>query len=170
MYRYAIARVGDRDVAEDLVQETFVAALRSGEYQGRAGEQTWFIGILKHKIVDFFRERARSVGGKSLGGRQEDLFDEKEGWRVQPGAWPARRDNALTNYEFWEAFRHCLDGLPQRLKAVFSLRELGGEETQDVCSSLGISPGNLAVILYRARMALRRCLEVHWFCTETDDA
>jgi len=172
LFRYALTRVGDRHVAEHLVQETFVAALRSGEYAGKAGEQTWFVGILKHKIVDFVRRRTRERADESssLGGKQEELFDAAGWWRVQPGKWPADRDDALANYEFWEAFRHCLDGLPQRLRTVFSLREMDDQSTEELCTALRISPGNLAVLLYRARMGLRRCLEIHWFCTAKDEA
>lgn len=172
LFCYAIARVGDRHVAEDLVQETFVAALRSGEYAGKAGEQTWFISILKHKIVDYFRlySRERMDASVPLGERQAQLFDENGWWRVQPGIWPASREDPFATYEFWEAFRHCLDGLPQRLRTVFSLREMDDQSTEELCSALQISPGNLAVLLYRARMGLRRCLEIHWFCTDTEEA
>lgn len=170
LFRYAMTRLGDRHVAEDLVQETFVAALKSGQFSGQADERTWFVGILKHKIVDHYRrrDRERPMSTIQQGEKQEDLFDEKGWWRVQPAKWPVDASNTLETAEFWEAFRRCLDGLPQRMRMVFSLREMDDHSTEHLCETLQISAGNLGVLLYRARMGLRRCLEINWFCTETD--
>jgi len=172
LFRYAMARLGNRHIAEDLVQEAFLAALRSDNFAGQSNERTWLIGILKHKIVDHLRrrDRERPVSALQAGERSEDLFDEKGWWRVQPATWPVDSEDSLESKEFWEAFRHCLERLPQRLSTVFSLREMDELSTTELCKLLEVSPGNLGVLLYRARMGLRRCLEINWFCTEKDEA
>lgn len=170
LFRYAMTRIGDRHVAEDLVQETFVAALKSGKFSGQAEEHTWFVGILKHKIVDYYRRRDRERPNPAIQPKkQEELFDEKGWWRVQPAKWPVDAGNTLETAEFWEAFRLCLAGLPQRMRLVFSLREMDDHSTEQVCEEFQITASNLGVLLYRARMGLRRCLEVNWFGIETDE-
>jgi RNA polymerase sigma-70 factor (ECF subfamily) len=169
LFRFALSRLGNRAAAEDLVQETFLAGLRAKKnFSGRSTERTWFVGILKHKIVDHLRRqgRERPVGAvNSAGEMGEELFDKSGWWQVKPAKWPADPGAVLEKKEFWEAFRHCLEGLPQRLRAVFSFREMDELPTDEVCEALQVTPGNLGVLLYRARMGLRRCLEINWFRT-----
>lgn len=171
LFRYAIVRVADRTTAEDLVQETFLAALRDeARFSGRSAERTWFVSILKHKIVDHLRRQGRerpvSAFNSSLG---DELFDKTGWWQARPSNWPADPKEVLAKKEFWEAFRHCLENLPQKLRTIFSLRELDDLPTDEVCEALKVTPGNLGVLLYRARMGLRRCLEINWFGTGTDE-
>ena len=171
--RYALSRLGDRTIAEDLVQETFLAALRAEKnFSGRSAERTWFVGILKHKIIDHLRRqtRERQVSAVNSSGEMgEELFDKNGWWRVKPANWAGNPSNLLEKKEFWEAFRHCLESLPQRLHAVFSLREIEDLSTEEVCKALEITPGNLGVLLFRARMGLRRCLEINWFGTNSEE-
>jgi RNA polymerase sigma-70 factor (ECF subfamily) len=160
-------------VAEDLVQETFLAALRAEKnFSGRSAERTWFVGILKHKIVDYLRRQGRerpiSVVNSS-GEMSEELFDKKGWWRVKPIKWSAKPSDVVEKAEFWQAFRHCLENLPQRLATVFSLREMDELSTNEICDALKVTPGNLGVLLYRARMGLRRCLEINWFGIKSDE-
>jgi RNA polymerase sigma-70 factor (ECF subfamily) len=88
---------------------------------------------------------------------------------VKPAHWSANPSDALEKKEFWETFRHCLEDLPQRLRTVFSLREIDELATEEVCEALKVTPGNLGVLLYRARMGLRRCLEINWFGITTGE-
>jgi RNA polymerase sigma-70 factor (ECF subfamily) len=171
LFRYAIVRVGDRTTAEDLVQETFLAALRDeARFAGRSAERTWFASILKHKIVDHLRrqgrERPASAINSSLG---DELFDNTGWWQARPSNWPADPKEVLERKEFWDAFRHCLENLPQRLRTIFSLREMDELGTDEVCEAMKVTPGNLGVLMYRARMGLRRCLEINWFGTGTEE-
>ena len=172
LFRVAVARLGNRAVAEDLVQETFLAALRAEKnFSGRSAERTWFIGILKHKIVDHLRRqgRERPVSAVTSSGEMgEEPFDQNGWWQVEPANWSGNPIDVLEKKEFWEAFRHCLENLPHRLRTVFSLREVDGLPTDEVCEALEVTPGNLGVLLYRARMGLRRCLEINWFGNETE--
>jgi RNA polymerase sigma-70 factor (ECF subfamily) len=173
LYRYAFARLGNQAAAEDLVQETFLAALRGGKnFFGRSAERTWFVGILKHKIVDHLRRqgRERPVSTmNSAGEKGEDPFDKNGWWQVKPARWSVDPSDVLEKKEFWEAFRHCMQDLPQRLRTVFSLREIDELPTDEVCQALKVTPGNLGVLLYRARMGLRRCLEINWFGIKTQE-
>ena len=174
LFRFALARLGNRAAAEDLVQETFLAALRGEKhFSGRSAERTWFVGILKHKIIDHLRRQGRELPASAVncsGEMAEELFDKKGWWQVRPTKWPADPGEALERKEFWEAFHRCLENLPQRLATVFSLRELDELPTEEACEVLQVTPGNLGVLLYRARMGLRRCLEINWFGIESQEA
>ncbi|MBV8140598.1 MAG: sigma-70 family RNA polymerase sigma factor [Verrucomicrobia bacterium] len=180
LYRYAIIRVRHPEVAEDLVQETLLAAIRTHtNFRGTSSERSWLCGILKNKICDHFRKLAREVPYTDL----EFLKDEMshkfigQGWNhdLGPAEWKPEAEAALDRKEFWETFRNCLNKLPQRVANVFMLREMEEMETAQICEALGISQNNLWVMLHRARMALRECLELNWFKrtstmnTETDE-
>ncbi len=173
LFRYALSRVGNQTVAEDVVQETFLAALRaSKDFSGKSAGRTWFVGILKHKIVDHLQRQARErpvSAVNSSGAMGDDLFDKSGWWQVKPAQWPADPGDVLEQKEFWGAFRHCLEHLPQRLRTVFSLREMDELPTDEVCEALQVTPGNLGVLLYRARMGLRRCLEINWFGNKSEE-
>ena len=167
LYRYALARVKRPEVAEDLVQDTFIAALRSAEqYAGDAPAVNWLLGILRHKILDHYRAayRAEPVAeGLPDDDQLAGLFDERGHWRQHPGPWEVDDDLLLRRDEFWAAFRKCLEALPARLQDAFTLRVLDDSPREEVCKALRISTTNLWVSLHRARLRLRACLEVHWF-------
>lgn len=167
LYRYALVRVGRHETAEDLVQETLLAALEArGRFDGRSSEQTWLIGILSHKIVDYFRKNSRRDTAEL--DEQQDAprhpgFDQHGSWIAEVGRWPREPTQALESREFWSLFEDCLSKLDPALLAVFSLRELDQLSTEEICKTLELSPTNLRVRLYRARAALRSCLEANWF-------
>jgi RNA polymerase sigma-70 factor (ECF subfamily) len=168
LYRFALMRVGEPAVAEDLVQEALCSALASKDrFSGKSSEKTWLIGILKHKIADYFRKSSREVTGiesfDDLASDEDEFFDTRGRWRRPPGHWKGSPDDLLQNKEFWEIFHRCLDGLSKGLRQAFALRELDGMETGDICKVLGITPTNLWVALHRARGGLRNCLERNWF-------
>ena len=164
LYRFAMSRLRGVEAAEEVVQETFVAALQSiDQYAGRGAERAWLLGILKRKIVDAIRQRSRvqtvADDGDDLA---EQLFDQKGGWKSDPRVFGPRPGAALESAEFWDAFRACLETVPQRQADAFALRELDGKSGEEVCKDLGISPNNLWVLLYRARLRLSNCLKVRW--------
>ena len=147
LYRYALLRVRRPEVAEDLVQETLCAAVRTyGKFQGKSSERSWLCSILKHKICDYFRKLGRETSFTDL----EFLNDEMS-------------QKFIDRAEVWETFRDCLSKLPARVGDVFMLREMEEMETAQICQALRISQNNLWVMLHRARMALRECLELNWF-------
>lgn len=169
LFRYAAARVRDDAAAEDLVQETLLAALEAREgFRGDSSERTWLIGILRHKIVDHLRRMARDplVAGEGLdapGEGIESMFKQDGTWARPPGAWGADPAALAEREEFWAVLRACLKALPNRLGQVFALRMMDAADPQEVCKALDVSATNLWVMLHRARARLRACLETHWF-------
>jgi len=172
LFGFAAGRVRNRAIAEDLVQETFLAALRASErFAGRASERAWLFGILRNKLVDYYRRQSREV---SLADIEEFLPEEKDafhtrgfhknGWdqRLAPKAWETPEES-LTSKEFQSVLNCCMSQLPQRLANVFAMREIDGASIEQICSELGVNANYVCVLLHRARMSLRRCIEIHWF-------
>lgn len=166
LYRFALSRVKDPSIAEDLVQETFLAALRAREnFKGRSTGRTWLIAILKHKIVDHIRKKIREPSTdkiETLTDISDPDFDERGQWQIRPGKWTVNPGNLYEQKEFLDVLYRCLAELPERLAEAFVKREIDGLSTDQVCKELGITATNSWVMLYRARMSLRRCLENRW--------
>jgi RNA polymerase sigma-70 factor, ECF subfamily len=167
LLRYATLQLRDPAAAEDAVQEALLAAL-AGEsnFAGRSNLRTWLTGILKHKIVDTIRRqsRERPAAMAADGGTEEfdALFDETGHWAEPPDPWE-QPEGALEQKQFLRALEECLRGLPERTAQAFMMREHLGLETSEICKELEITATHLWVMLYRARMALRQCLEMSWF-------
>lgn len=169
LYRYALERVRKPEVAQDLVQETFFAAMRSYEkFAGQSSVRSWLCGILKHKLCDYYRKRGRETSFTDL----EFLADEcaekfvPEGYWVHvngPREWRPEADEVMHRDEFWKTMRDCLGKLPERVATVFMMREMDEIPSKEICTILSISDSNLWVMLHRARMALRECLAINWF-------
>lgn len=168
LYRYALARLRDEQRAEEAVQETLLAALQArGRYAGGAAVRTWLVGILKHKIIDMYRQEAREVPledpEEAADGfaPDEEFFDETGHWRERGSDW-GDPEATLARGQFMAILQRCLDALPERLARLFMLREVMEEETEIICQELAITPTNLWTMLYRARLGLRRCLDRNW--------
>lgn len=174
LYRYAYFRVYDSGTAEDLVQETLLAAWRAhGNFRGESAERTWLTGILKHKIIDHLRRAHREVAIEDLAADADAvdrLFadESRDHWRVKPAAWE-HPDGALESSEFWDALRDCLAALPAQQAAAFAATEIEGLSVAEFCKNTDISSTNLYVTLHRARLRLRECLEQNWFGPDTPD-
>ena len=172
LYRYALVRVRDAEVAEDLLQETLLAAVGSHQaHAGRSSERTWLVGIMKHKVIDYFRRIARNAEFQLIPEGDETEWFEKSGpwrghWREDraPTSWPV---HALESREFWETFENCLSKLPHQMSIAFTLREIDGLTSTEISEILNVTPNNLWVLLHRSRAKLRQLLETEWFhkCT-----
>jgi RNA polymerase sigma-70 factor (ECF subfamily) len=162
LLRYAGLQLRDAHAAEDAVQETLLAAL-AGEasFGGRSNLRTWLTGILKHKIIDAIRKSSREAPAAS-GDEFDALFDERGHWIEMPAAW-ADPDAALDQKRFFAVLEQCLKRLPEKIAQAFMLREHLGLETGEICKELAVTPTHCWVLLYRARMALRECLNKEWF-------
>jgi RNA polymerase sigma-70 factor (ECF subfamily) len=168
LLRYASLQLRDTAAAEDAVQEALLAAL-AGEsgFAGRANLRTWLTGILKHKIVDAIRRQARERPAADLepeAGEDEfeGLFDRRGHWQEAPAAWD-HPEQALNQRQFLAALEACLRALPERTARAFMMREHLGLETSEICKELRITATHCWVMLHRARMALRLCLQANWF-------
>lgn len=176
LFRYALLRLRDPQKAEDAVQETFLAALKGGKsFAGRSTEKSWLVGILKNKICDQFRKLSCETTFTDLDFYSEEESDRFTGGGPGKGGWIGGRGPqewpeagaSLDNELFWKTYRHCAGKLPPKVAAVFNLREVDGLESAEIRALLNITESNLWVMLHRARMALRRCLETHWFTKQT---
>jgi RNA polymerase sigma-70 factor, ECF subfamily len=167
LYRYALLRLGDPEIAADLVQDAFLSGLRSRlSFSGRSSERTWLVGILKHKIIDRqrrFGQLPEVLDGQAAEQAIDGLFDHRRHWKTAPEHWAGEPSRWLESRELWDVLASCLSGLPRRLAEAFALRELDELEIAEICDDLGISPNNLSARLYRARLLLRDCLERRWF-------
>ena len=164
LFRYALSRLRDERAAEDLVQDALVTALKArASFQGRSSELTWMTGILRNKIFEHLRRQSReaSLGLGEDGDRESALFAEDGHWRPEsaPGDWGGDPRRLAENAEVAAALRVCLGGLTPGVARAFVLREMEGLAHREAAEALGVPPGRLAVLLYRARMRLRRCLE-----------
>jgi len=170
LFRYAILRVRDRQAAEDLVQETFLAAVRKTDsFRFESSPRTWLIGILKHKIIDYHRKISRERAAVSIDESDaaiDSWFDRKGSWIKRPSAWKTDPSQLLEREEFWRVFEKCLSALPARMGEAFTLRMVDHQKVAQVCKVLAITPTNLWVILHRARARLRACLDTTWFKKE----
>ena len=164
LYAYALIRVGKQDIAEDMVQETLLAALQSWEnFAGNSTERTWLIGILRHKILDFFRQHHSDHEQLDSSGKGSEFFCEKGHWQDKMVDWKANPEILIQNIEFRRVLSDCLKELSQVMAKAFVMRELEGMSSEEICKFLKISETNLWVRLHRARLQLRRCLEINWF-------
>ncbi|WP_156378656.1 MULTISPECIES: sigma-70 family RNA polymerase sigma factor [unclassified Rhizobium] len=170
MLKFAALQLSDPQMAEDAVQEALAGALRnSAAFAGRSAFRTWVFAILRNKIADQLRHKKRTANLISipLGMNDEDetgYFDAKGHWSVehQPSHW-GNPEADLLGKDFWRVFETCLDHLPPDQGRVFMMREFVELETSEICAELAITITNLHVLMHRARLRLRNCLEGHWF-------
>ncbi len=163
LYRYALSRLRNAEAAEEVVQDTFVAALAAvDQFSGKGAEGAWLLGILKRKIVDFVRARNRNTSATDDEDPTNLLFDEKGNWRSDPRIFGTQPEALLQRAEFWQILRQCLSGLSQRQADVFTLREMEGISSETICKELDLSSSNLWVLLHRARLRLSACMKSNW--------
>lgn len=166
LYNYTVARVNDKVIAQDLVQDTFLAALKSMKnFKGEASERTWLISILKRKIIDYYR-KINSNKGKAEVRISYNNENETEGdWLEERVADPFDKtaEDTMQNTELGDAIFNCLSKLPEKQAEVFRMKTIEGYETDVICNELNITASNLWVIIHRARTAMADCLKENWF-------
>jgi RNA polymerase sigma-70 factor (ECF subfamily) len=169
LVKFAMLQLRNATAAEDAVQETLLAALQAASsFAGQSSVKTWLVGILKHKIIDLIRKQSRERPLESADDETdiEDLQDavyRGDGhFREDPADW-GNPEAALDQRRFFEVLERCMEGLPKKTARTFMMREVMGLETDEICKELSITTSNCWVLLYRARMALRECLEGRWF-------
>ena len=173
LFRFALVRLRDEARAEDAVQETLLAALQQlHSYSGRSTERTWLTGILKHKIVDQIRKSCKEVPFEPSDtdlSEFDPLFERqdefKDHWSdtLSPRVWHRSPEEAIQQSEFFGVLNNCIGKLPERVAHVFTLREMNELDTEEICGLLELSTSTFWVMMHRARMALRRCIEINWF-------
>ena len=166
LFKYAVTRVSQRDVAKDLVQETFLSGLKGKDhFRGDASEKTWLVSILKRKIIDHYRKINSAKGKKEV---RMDFYPDGENkghWIEErvPQSWDHSADRKIENEELKEVLNFCIRQLPEKYRIVFLLKTEKNFETEEICNELGITASNLWVMVHRARLQLRKCMEENWF-------
>ncbi|EHS51311.1 RNA polymerase, sigma-24 subunit, ECF subfamily [Rhizobium sp. PDO1-076] len=170
MLKFATLQLSDVSLAEDAVQEALAGALRNaGAFAGRSAFRTWVFAILRNKIADQLRFKRRQATIVPLPSPASDdvapaFFDIRRHWLPEhaPSDW-GNPEAELLGKDFWRVFETCLDHLPPDQSRVFMMREFVDMQTPEICAEVGISISNLHVLMHRARLRLRNCLEGHWF-------
>ena len=166
LYRYAMSRLHNEEVAADLLQETLLAAWKGhSNFAGQSTMRTWLVGILKHKIIDYIRKEIRDRNlSENVGNDPTTAYFNNDGsWSEAPRAWNENPESLCQNEQFSTVLETCANKLPEKQRLVFRLRDISGDDTESVCKSCDITATNLHVLLHRARLSLRKCLEIHWF-------
>ena len=169
LYQFAFSRINDDELAKDLVQETFLAALEKIEtFKAISSEKTWLTAILKYKIIDIYRSRSshiRRTNTARVDNDQNQFFEQEDGhWNIdaRPKEFGIENVAAMENKEFQQVLKLCLEKLPSLWHSVFVMKFIDDELGGDICSALKITSSNYWVIMHRAKLNLRACLQKNW--------
>lgn len=170
LYSYALARLNNEELAKDLVQETFLAALEKiNQFRGASTERTWLTAILKHKVIDVYRKKASRLIAETTiidtEKEERELFHSEYGhWNRphQPQSFGIEDQDPLSRKEFTQILRLCMKKLPALWLSVFTMKHMDDEATETICTSLKVSPSNFWVIIHRTKLNLRACLQKNW--------
>lgn len=166
LYAYAKPRVNDAQLAEDLVQETFLSAWKARDgFKGEASEKSWLFTILKNKIIDHYRKKSKEIiqtGNEA--DATDGFFNEAEHWTKtdQPSDWGSHLTNTIDQKEFYTILEGCKKKLQQLQQSVFVMKYMEDMNADEICKALDITPSNYWVLIHRAKLGLRACLEKNW--------
>ncbi|MBN8853836.1 MAG: hypothetical protein BGO55_11050 [Sphingobacteriales bacterium 50-39] len=166
MYAWAYSKVADKSMAEDLVQETFLSAYQSfDKFRSDSSPKTWLFSILNNKIIDHLRQKLKTQAFSQDTAFFELYFDRWEHWQrsERPREWQETDLNLLDNSDFRNTLKKCMENLPLQWNAAVQLKYLEQKDGQEICQDLQISPSNFWQLIHRAKLQLRKCLELHWF-------
>lgn len=166
LFNYAVIRVSDAEIAKDIVQETFLAGLKSAKnFKGEAAERTWLISILKRKVIDHYRKINSNKGKAEVRMTYNSNVDSDGDWLEEQVADPYSilENDGIENEELGVAIHDCISKLPKKQGQVFKMKTIQGISTEDICNELEINPSNLWVMIHRSRTALMDCLNQNWF-------
>ena len=174
LFAYTFARINRQDVAEDLVQDTFFSALKAKDtFQFNSSEKTWLIAILKRKIIDYYRKKSTqnelNIFDKNTKDDFMNHFFEADGrtdhWTDanSPHDWGKDFETKVESDEFYTILKNCLGKLPEKWAAVFTLKNMEDLDSEEICKELQIAPSNYWVIMHRAKLQLRECMDINWF-------
>jgi len=165
LFRWAIHKTSSTTIAEDLVQETFLAAAEKiGSFKGDSSPKTWLFSILNHKIIDHYRKKVNQpvhMENETL----STFFDEDGTWQKEkrPKEWDEEEKHLLDDSEFQKTLKDCMDALPEKWGTCVKLKYLSEKSGEEICQEVGIAPTNFWQIVHRAKLKLRDCIENNWF-------
>jgi RNA polymerase sigma-70 factor (ECF subfamily) len=165
LYSYSVARMNDTGLAEDIVQETFLSGWKNrASYKGEASEKNWLFAICKNKIVDHYRKMAHLAARPAEMDSSDAFFDDEEHWTAEAGPtdWGINIDQNIEKKEFYSILELCKSKLQQLQQAVFVLKFMEGHDSLAICKVLNITTSNYWVLMHRAKLQLRNCLNKNW--------
>lgn len=164
LFSWALFKISDEELAKDLVQDTFVAAAEKiQDFRGDSAPKTWLFSILKFKIIDIYREKAKMPMAADAS-VFSDFFDEDGSWykNKRPQAWSDDDTHLLDDHDFQLVLKECMDALPEKWNACMKLKYYMDKSGDEICQELGITPTNFWQIMHRAKLNLRDCVEMNW--------
>ena len=170
LFTFARMRVSDSALAEDLVQDTFFSAFKAKDnFEGKAAEKTWLVSILKNKIIDHYRKTGlKDAKGNRLSGKKnvsiDNFFREGE-WssNSRPKNWNSDVNQPIETKEFFEIFHGCVDRIKGKGAIAFKMKYIDQDDSDYICKELNITPSNYWVLIHRAKLQLKECLDIRWF-------
>lgn len=180
LYNIAFYKVNDSELAEDIVQETFLSALKAKDnFQAKSSEKTWLTSILNNKIIDYYRSKKTNQDIDTYLSATEDSFSnsffelsEKGNlhWKEEKQSidWNSEEKNLLDNELFYTIFIGCIDNLPKNLSIIMRYKFIEQSNSEDICKSIGITSSNFFVLIHRSKILLRECLDIKWFRHENN--
>ncbi len=168
LYKFVASRVADKEIAKDIVQETFLSAWKAREgYKGEASEKNWLFTICRNKVIDYYRKEGKKAEVSLDDHENSDFFDtnRRDHWKKEnkPKDWGVNYNQAIETKEFYAVLSKCQDKLQSQQQAVFTLKHIDDMPTKEICKVLGISSSNYWVLMHRAKLQLRKCIEKNWF-------
>ena len=165
LFSWALHKVSDEELARDLVQDTFMAAVEKlASFRGDSSPKTFLFSILNHKIIDHYRKKVH----KPVNMEDQTLstfFNEAGDWfnEKKPREWHEDEGNLLDDVNFQTVLKDCIENLPENWNACVTSKYLMDKKTEEICQDLGISPTNYWQMMHRAKLQLRECIEKNWF-------
>lgn len=169
---WALLKTNDTDVSQDLVQETFLAALKSFEnFQNKSQPKTWLISILNHKISDHFSKTSKNkiVNSKSMSSDDathliDSYYDDNGGWQKDSfsNVWDKEDASLLDNPDFIKVWEACMEDLPPKWKEAITSKYIFDKKSDEISQELNISVTNYWQYISRAKVLLKKCIEVYW--------
>ncbi|MCB0700944.1 MAG: sigma-70 family RNA polymerase sigma factor [Chitinophagales bacterium] len=166
LYRYTAMRVSDTEVAKDIVQDTFLSAWKARDgYKGDASEKNWLYTICRNKIIDHYRKASNNIAKQGIEDYEDLFFNEQGHWKQDtvPTDWGVTYTDTVETKEFYKILNECKENLKELQQAVFSLKYFDDMKSEDICKLLDITPSNYWVLMHRAKLGLRTCIEKNWF-------
>src|SRR5215831_5324875 len=167
LYSFALARLDNEELARDLVQETFLSALESlDQFKGHSSERTWLTAIVKYKVIEVYRKR--NSGLKTIGEEQEpgmEFFEPDNGhWKedFEPQPLGLEYSDPIATKELITVLKICMQKLPALWRSIFSMKHMDEMSTKVICKELKVTPSNFWVIMHRAKVNLRACIQKEW--------
>ncbi len=167
LFRFSFLRINDYEAAKDLVQDTFLAALRNKEsYRGEISERNWLYFLIKNKIIDYYRAKARKIKEESpvILDEEDVFFDEMGHWKKEsaPQDWQSTIESTNDFLDLGKFLEFCKKQLNEIQNLIFSLKFIDDKETNEICQELEISSSNYWVLIHRVKLKMRNCLEKHY--------